>query len=202
MSLAADPTDDELVRRAHQGDRQALMALYQRYVNEIYGYAFGQAGNAQDAEDITAETFLRLVGALGSFRGQSSFRTWLYAIARNQVRDHWRRNGRRLGVEREWPEWELAAPGPVGAGGGRPADPRATALGQAVLAALPPNYCQVLQHRILEERSIAETAAAMGTSVANVKVLQHRALKRAAQIAEQLKDEGQEEWRDDHRTDH
>lgn len=186
MSHSSEPCDDELVRRAQRGDRAAVVELYRRYVNEIYGYAYSQMGQAQDAEDVTSETFLRLVHGLDSFRGEASFRTWLYAIARNQVRDHWRRNGRQPLVGLELHELELAA---VEAGPAGPANPRTTALGRAVLAQLPANYRRVLELRIVDEQSIRATAEAMGTSEANVKVLQHRALKRATQIAEHMSEQ-------------
>src|SRR5512137_421174 len=90
-----DASDEALVARARRGDRAALVALYDRYVHEIYGYLLNQVGSTQDAEDITSEVFLRVIGALGGFRGHASFRTWLYAIARNQSRDYWRRGGGR-----------------------------------------------------------------------------------------------------------
>jgi RNA polymerase sigma-70 factor (ECF subfamily) len=63
---------------------------------------------------------------------------------------------------------------------------RATALGRAVLERLPGNYRTVLELRIMDGRSVADTADEMDTTPNNVKVMQHRALKRAAQIAEGL----------------
>jgi len=173
------PVDEELVRRGQAGDRAAVVALYNRYVNEIYGFAHHQIGDSSDAEDITSETFLRMVRALRSFRGESTFRTWLYSIARNQLRDHWRRNGRAAMVPIERPiEDEVTVPSP--------ARPEITALGQSVLARLPDNYRRVLELRVMGDRSVRDTAQAMGTTEGNVKVLLHRALRRAAEIAEEI----------------
>jgi len=173
-------TDAELVARARAGDRAAIVALYRRYVGEVFGYAFNQLGRVQDAEDATSETFLRFVGALDDWSGRASLRTWLYAIARNCIRDHWRRQQRRPATV----ELDLAtvaeAPAP------ETANPRATALGRAVLEALPERYRAVLTLRILEGRSVRDTAEALGLSEGNVKVLQHRALARAARIADEL----------------
>jgi RNA polymerase sigma-70 factor (ECF subfamily) len=180
--------DDALVRRAQHGDRTAVVALYDRYVHEIYGFALNQLGRRQDAEDLTSEVFLRLVRSLDTFRGQSSFRTWLYAIARNQVRDHWRYHVRRPTEPLRADVAHDAAredrrPDIPGAAPERQARPEATALGRHVLAELPENYRRVLEHRVLEGRSVRDTAEAMGTTPGNVKVMQHRALRKAETIA-------------------
>lgn len=176
-------TDQELARRARSGDADAFVALYRRYAREVYGYLLRQLGNAQDAEDVTSEAFLRLVRGLGDYRGQSSFRTWMYVVARNCLRDHWRHQTRRPATEalpedRAASEWM-----PVGA------RPEVTALGRAVLARLPDRYRRVLELRVMDGRSVRDTAEAMSISEGNVKVLQHRALKRAARIAAELADE-------------
>lgn len=183
-AIATDPPappDDALVASARRGDASALVALYRRYVAEIYGYAMNNLGSAQDAEDLTAETFLRVVDNLDGYRGEASFRTWLYAIARNQLRDHFRRNGRQPTLDIDTSR--LAAPVTETASSG---SPRWTALGATVMARLPENHRRVLTLRILEERSVHETAMLLGTTEGNVKVLQHRALKRAAEIARSL----------------
>lgn len=181
MSPSASPNDETLVQRAQRGDRGGLVLLYQRYVGEIYGYAFNQLGSVQDAEDVTSETFIRVVNAIGAYRGESSFRTWLYAIAHNQVRDHWRRNGHHQNaVELDLARTAVADEDPPAA------SPQATALGGAVLARLPERYRQVLRLRVMDGRSVRDTAAELGLSESNVKVVQHRALKRAAEIARDL----------------
>ncbi len=182
----SDAPDQVLVARAQRGDGTALVALYRRYVGEVYGFSLNQLGSTQDAEDVTSETFVRVVDALDGFRGQSSFRTWLYAIARNQVRDHYRRNGRHPPTDSGLDQVAAISQAPEPA---RRATSRWSRQGAAVLAALPSNYRDVLRLRILEGRSVRETAAAMGTTEGNVKVLQHRALKRATAIAGQLEAE-------------
>jgi RNA polymerase sigma-70 factor (ECF subfamily) len=178
--------DLDLVRRAQAGDRAAFVELYQLYVNEIHHYLRNQVGDPDDAEDLTSETFLRVVRSLDRFAGRSSFRTWLYEVARNQLRDHWRANGRRpmASVDVE----SLAAQEPEPAG--RSA---ATDLGRRILDELPANYRQVLQLRILDGRSVRDTAEELGKSDTNVKVLTHRALRKAAEVASRL-----ESSRDEH----
>lgn len=201
MEPTDPPADSVLVHRAQRGDADALVSLYRRYVNEMYGYAFNQLGDAQDAEDLTSEIFMRVVHGIRSYRGQSSFRTWLYAIAHNQLRDHWRRNGRRapvVGLEQAGPR--AADPGGAAGGdadreGGDGRGPQggapAAALGRSVLARLPAHYRRVLELRVMEGRSVRDTADALGITENHVKVLNHRALKRAAEVAAQIEiDEG------------
>ena len=64
-------------------------------IAEVHKVVHNELGSAQEAEDVVAESFLRAVRGLQSFDGRSSFRTWLYTITRNQLRDRWRRAGRR-----------------------------------------------------------------------------------------------------------
>jgi len=179
-------SDAALARRARDGDTEALVALYRRYVREIYGYLYNQVGNGNDAEDITSETFLRVVRGLGEFGGRSSFRTWVYAIARNCLRDHWRQAERLPSAT-----LDLERAQEVDAEAALEARPEVTELGQAVLERLPPNYRSVVKLRILDGRSVRDTAEALNVSEGNVKVIQHRALKRAAEIATALTSEDQ-----------
>ncbi len=60
-----------------------LEQIYVKYSAELYRYLFSLTHNAADAEDLLSETFLRALRKLPSFRGDSSIRTWIYAIARN-----------------------------------------------------------------------------------------------------------------------
>ncbi|MBK6769052.1 MAG: RNA polymerase sigma factor [Ardenticatenales bacterium] len=197
---AAD-SDESLVRRAQSGDRDAIVAVYRRYVNEIFGYAYHQLGNAQDAEDVTSETFLRLVSALDGFDHRASFRTWLYTVARNQLRDRWRQRGRQPAIT-DWDEADNADRS-VAADDARRSDAAALSegdhapghspwaeLGRQVMAALPESYRTVLTLRVADGRSIRDVAEAMNTTPGNVKVLQHRALKRAAAVAAALEASG------------
>lgn len=194
--------DAALVRRAQSGEREAFIALYRRYVDEIYGYAYRQLGDVQDAEDVTSETFLRLVTGLDHFDLRASFRTWLYTIARNLLRDRWRAEGRQPRTvpmdDRDGSTGDYAADGWEAAGADAPDDVPAAAaaidgtgsrfadLGRRIMSALPANYRLVLTLRVAQGRSVRDVAELMGTTPGNVKVLQHRALKRAAALAAAL----------------
>lgn len=78
----------ELIKRAQTGDFEAFTALVNDNKSRIYALALKMTANAQDAEDIVQETFLKAVDKIDQFRGESAFGTWLYAIALNQARAH------------------------------------------------------------------------------------------------------------------
>lgn len=89
-SLIASPVDEtDLVSEA-QRDPSKFTALYDRYLRPIYRYLYSRVGSAQDAEDLTAQTFLSAFEALPRYRHQGHFSAWLFTIARNRVRDHYR----------------------------------------------------------------------------------------------------------------
>lgn len=170
--------DDELVEGVRRGDEDALEALYRRHVHAIYRFVLAQVRVVPDAEDITADTFARMIEGLDGFRGEASFKNWLYQIARNAVRNHRRSAGYRLNVPLG-PVLEAGEPA-------EPAeDPAASSKAVAVmdlLEPLPPRYRRILELRFLEGLSIRETARRMGVTEANAKVLQYRALRKAAAV--------------------
>lgn len=75
--------DHMLVTRAQQGDRTAFNALIRKYETRAYQYAFRLTRNPEEAADVVAEAFVRVYNALGNFKGQSAFTTWLYRILTN-----------------------------------------------------------------------------------------------------------------------
>ncbi len=87
--------DLHLVERAQHGDREAFRQLVVVYQERIFVVARGMVKNPEDARDIAQEVFIKAFGSLESFRGQSSFYTWLYRIAVNLSIDHRRKVGRK-----------------------------------------------------------------------------------------------------------
>src|SRR6476660_6615136 len=96
-----------LVDRAQAGERDALEELYLIHFDRIYGYLHVSVGNRHDAEDLTTQTFLKMLESIGKFRWQSvPFSAWLFRIAHNLAMDHFRANKR-------WqPEEEVPEPAP------------------------------------------------------------------------------------------
>ena len=89
-------TDDELVARAREGDAAAFGELVLRHQAAVFRAALAATGSAADADDVAQEAFLRAFRRLGSFRGASSFKTWLLTITWNQAMNHRRKSSRWL----------------------------------------------------------------------------------------------------------
>src|SRR3984957_9127832 len=87
--------DDELIRSAQKGDRQAFDALVRRYDRSVLRLALHMLGNEQDAQDVHQEAFLKAYRHLANFRFECSFYTWLYRIVTNLCLDQLRRRKSR-----------------------------------------------------------------------------------------------------------
>ena len=160
-------------------------ALYRKYLAQVYSYAFYELGDHHDAEDATERTFLLALGALPRFEerarpadgeGASTFRVWLFQIARNVVANVRRSRRRR-------PEAALEAAALVAS----PLDveSRAThrleaAEAWAAVGRLPDDRRRALVLRFVEEMSTAEIAGILGRSEGAVRVLIHRGLRAVA----------------------
>ena len=152
-------------------------SAYLDNVGRLYRLMYSKVGNRPDAEDLTSEVFRAALGPLRLTASKGEVRAYLLATARTVLATHWRR---RLGLQVTNIEPDadldyLAAPAPDSDAG-----PRA----QQILTALPDGYRRVLELRFLEGCSIKETATILAVSVTNAKVLQHRALRMAARVAE------------------
>lgn len=90
-------TDEELVARSRGGDLDSFNQLVLRWERPIYALAYRVIGREEDARDVAQETFLRAFRALGGFKGQAKFSSWLYRITLNLCRD-WMRRERRTPV--------------------------------------------------------------------------------------------------------
>lgn len=86
--------DDDIVERARNGDRVAFGLLVERHYDFMHSVAWRWSGNVSDAEDIAQTVCLKLGQAIRAFRGNSRFRTWLYTLTLNAVRDHQRGQSR------------------------------------------------------------------------------------------------------------
>jgi RNA polymerase sigma-70 factor (ECF subfamily) len=90
-------SDEELVARSREGDLDSFNQLVMRWERPIYALAYRVIGREEDARDVAQETFLRAFRALGGFKGQAKFSSWLYRITLNLCRD-WIRRQRRTPV--------------------------------------------------------------------------------------------------------
>ena len=163
----------ELVARGKRGDRDALEELYLIHFDRIYSYLHVSVGNRHDAEDLTTQTFLKMLEKIGSFKWQSApFSAWLFRIAHNLAMDHFR-------ARRRWqPEEEV--PEPVG-----DAEPSAELVAMQTIGResmlklierLSPEQQQVLTLKFVFNLPNAEVAAILDKTEGAIKSLQHRAL--------------------------
>ena len=87
---ARPPVEDQFIERLKRSDPAAFEKLVNERSGEIYGLLYRLTENPEEARDLTQETFLRAFQSIGQFRGESDLRTWIYRIAINQARNHWR----------------------------------------------------------------------------------------------------------------
>ncbi|MFZ5645449.1 MAG: RNA polymerase sigma factor [Bacillota bacterium] len=88
------PDDEHLVKRSREGDADAFDELVKKYQSKVFTVAYRFMGNHADANDLAQDAFIRAYQALSSFRGDSSFATWLYRITSNVCRDEIRKQNR------------------------------------------------------------------------------------------------------------
>lgn len=149
-------------------------AVYRDNVERIYRLMFAKVGNRPDAEDLTAEVFTSALRPLRVAASIGEVRAYLLTTARTALASYWRRT---LGHEVTTLETEQVRD----VFSAEPVNPRASTVVHAILAELPDRHRRILELRFLGGYSIKEAAAELGISVANAKVLQHRALRLAAE---------------------
>jgi len=164
--------------------RTRFEAIYDEHVTAIHRFVYARVGNRPDAEDLTGQVFMRAVEQLDVGRPAPQISAWLYRVAQNAVADYWRAFYRlpQVGVEQVAGAWEPAAPQPTPYAEAD-ADRAATAV-RRLLKRLPDQYARVLELRFLHRLSVAETASRLGITDGNAKVLQYRALRKAALLVE------------------
>ena len=163
----------KLVDAAQGGDRGALEELYLIHFDRIYGYLHVSVGNRHDAEDLTTQTFLKMLESIGTFRWQKApFSAWLFRIAHNLAMDHFR-SRKRWQPEEEVPE-------PIGS-----EEPSAEAqamqsIGRQsmleLIETLSPEQQQVLTLKFVFNFPNGDVATILGKTEGAIKSLQHRAL--------------------------
>ncbi|MBI5413271.1 sigma-70 family RNA polymerase sigma factor [Candidatus Peregrinibacteria bacterium] len=165
------PSDETLLVEQAKTDDNAFTKLYESYLPRIYGYIFKRVGNNADAEELTSQTFLKMVENLKAFKGEY-FKSWLYRIATNTIIDYYRTHRTHEPIE-EHVDLHDQTSGPA----------ESTIQTQtkeeilAVLAMLPEKYQKVLHLKYFSDLSNSEMAASLEIKENNLGVLLHRALK-------------------------
>lgn len=174
-------------RDPHEQTEATFHTFYQENLGIIYRYVYSKVGNREEAEDLTAQIFLKAARSMDAARGQPGMQKWLFRVAQTTIADYWRGYYRTPVSSLE----ELLDGGwEEPAGTDTPAERMSpTEKVHSLLRLLPEHYRDVLTCRFLLNLSIKETALRLDLTEANVKVLQFRALKRAAELEYMLNSE-------------
>jgi RNA polymerase sigma-70 factor (ECF subfamily) len=169
-----------LLRAAQAGEEWAVTVLWRELNPRLVRFLVGRAGEA--AEDIASETWLAVAGGLERFSGgEIEFRGWLFTIARRRLVDWQRREGRRPRTTSDDAALEAAV------ASDDPAAEALTALGTegalALVSRLPADQAEVVLLRVLGDFDVAHVARIMGKRPGTVRMLQHRGLRRLAELA-------------------
>jgi RNA polymerase sigma-70 factor, ECF subfamily len=164
---------DEALAAKAADDFAAFSELYRRYLHPIYGFVRSQTPDDSVAEDITAQVFFKALSSAGTFRGDGTYRSWLFRIAHNSVFSWRERAGRALAVA-EVPEKIDPAPSPAT----QAIASEARNVVWAKVAELPPAQREVITLKYGDDLSTEEIASVTGRSRGAVRILVHRAKTR------------------------
>ena len=171
--MTAPDTDQQLVQRAQRGDLRAFDLLVLKYQGRIAALVSRYVSDAGEVEDVTQEAFIKAYRALGKFRGDSAFYTWLYRIAANAAKNHLVAKGRRPGADATIEDAEGFDEGGLLS---ESASPEALAMGgelaevvESALNALPDELKAALMLREFDGLSYDDIANVLGCPVGTVR---------------------------------
>lgn len=171
--MTASDTDQQLVQRAQRGDLRAFDLLVLKYQGRISALVSRYVSDAGEVEDVTQEAFIKAYRALGKFRGDSAFYTWLYRIAANAAKNHLVAKGRRPGADATIEDAEGFDEGGMLS---ESASPEALAMGgelaevvEFALNALPDELKAALMLREFDGLSYDDIADVLGCPVGTVR---------------------------------
>ena len=182
------PSDEELVAAFQSGDVSAFDTLVGRWDRKIQGAIYRVLGATEDSRDLCQEVFLKAYRALGTFKREARFSSWLYQIALNACRDRLRRRRGRTPISLD--DLTLAAQEPLQAGPSALDLVEARDLARAVQAAmarLPHEQREVIALKEYQGLTFVEIAEALDVPVSTVKTRLYRGL---GQLRQQLERQG------------
>lgn len=181
-----------MIEKVLGGQTETFHELIRPYERSVYMMTLSLLRNEAEAEDAAQETFIKAYRALGRFRAEARFSTWLISIALNEARARLRRKQPALTdsiddtaegsvIPAQLTDWREIPSASL-------ERQEVRTLIRRALAELPLAYREVFVLRELEERNVQETADALGITIASVKMRLHRArLMLQKQLAPQLK---------------
>ena len=183
VAAAAQPNsvrsavEAEFIERLRAGEAEAFDLLVTRYSADVYALLYRLTGNADEAGDLTQDTFLRAFRSVGKFRGEAELKTWLFRIGINESRNRfrwWKRRKRDSTVSLDdSTDGDRSLHDTLQGNGVSPEESAIRSERQAALAAalseLPVVYKEVIVLCDVENQSYDEIAAALGIAVGTVK---------------------------------
>lgn len=171
--------DQNLIARFNRGGKDAFGALVGRYEGVVRAVLYRLVGNVDDAEDLAQETFIRVHGHLGKFRGDASLKTWILRIASNLARDFHRNRKRQPAtqpLDKRSMDGALAAPS--AAPGERLTLQEKTRALATAIESLPYKQRAALVMKIIADMNYREIAAVLGSTPNSVKANAHLARRK------------------------
>ena len=170
--------------KVRSGDLDKMGLLFQRYHRPLYGFLFHMTQQREASEDMMQNVFYRMLRSRHTFTGEGEFRTWMYHLARNVLKDHLKQT-RRRGNYQEIGGYEERIPSGMTADAQIERKLEIKALEKA-LCNLSPESREVLVLSRFQELKYAEIAAVLEISVGAVKVRVHRAMSQLKEMYCQL----------------
>ncbi|MBD3362906.1 sigma-70 family RNA polymerase sigma factor [Candidatus Dojkabacteria bacterium] len=171
--------EKQLIKKAKKGKKEALEKLYSQNFTSLFKYVKYKVDSDEITEDICAESFTRAFETIERFRGKSSFKTYVYAIARNLIIKHYQTKSKKYSLtEREYLLKDYDQNDQNQTNKKSDAEKEVAEL----LSNLNEKERKVIEYRYLFSMSVKDTADALNLSESNVKVITHRALKKCKKI--------------------
>ena len=165
-------SDEQLAMKAQQGNHEAFLELYDRYLTKVYNRVKSRVP-AADAEDVTQEIFIAVIRSMQSYGHRARFSTWLYTIVNRQIADYYRKHYRRndnINISLDNEDQEIEIPDED-----ENLDDRV--LIQRALEDLPDNYQDIIMMRFADGLTFKEIADERGQTLEAVKSLYRRAIQ-------------------------
>jgi RNA polymerase sigma-70 factor, ECF subfamily len=178
QSSVVSNAESEFIEKLKSGDANAFDIFVNRYSANVYALLYRLTENAEEAQDLTQDTFLRALKAIKSFRGESNLKTWLFRIAINESKNRWRwwkrrKNDLTISLDAENSFTEMPLSDTIADTSENPETEilrreREFQL-KKLLRELPQNFREVIILRDIEGLSYEEIAAALSANVGTIK---------------------------------
>jgi RNA polymerase sigma-70 factor, ECF subfamily len=176
-------SDEQLIDRFRNGEKnEAFSALYQKYFSAVYRFIYSRLGSKDATEEVASDLFTTLYEVLGNYNGTSKLSTFIFGVSKNKVRQFIDKQSRFKFfsgyeadefIEPEEEEKIEESESSIN---------RKSLVVDKILSQLPKNYAQILKMKYIEGMTNKEIAEKTELEVGNIRILQHRALKKAVKL--------------------